>query len=76
MVLKVIDGHVPVWRQDKSRFAPKHVFKVVDMLYRCNLELVTRQGMLTGEKYRTDILNPIVVPHFKINNKKSTCVHG
>ena len=32
--------------------------------YGCKLDLVTMQEMLTGEKYDTNILNPIVVQHF------------
>ena len=30
----------------------------------CKLDLVTVQGVLTGQKYQTDILDTAVIPHF------------
>ena len=32
--------------------------------YGCKLDAVTVPGTLTGEKYRDNILRPVVIPHF------------
>jgi hypothetical protein len=41
----------------------------------CKLDLVTIQGNLTGDQYISDVLQPVVVPHFdKTRSHRSRAV--
>lgn len=69
------DGRARVWRQPNSAYAQRHIMEQVPfgggsimiwgcLSHDCKLELVTVRGNLNGERYREEILNRIVVPHF------------
>ena len=70
MLLRVTDGRVRVWRQDRSRLAPKYVQATLHV----GGGSVTK-WMQTGSgdcarkdnqgEYRTDLLNPVVVSHYR-----------
>ena len=75
MLLHVTDGRIRVWRQRNTRYAPRYVQPTFQggggsimiwgcVSYGCKLDLVTVQGTLTGQKYRDNILRPVVIPHF------------
>lgn len=86
MLLHAVDGRIRVWRQRNTRFAPRHVQPTYQggggsvmiwgcVSFRCKLDLVTIPGTLTGEKYRDNILQPVVIPHFDNHPLRSRPVY-
>ena len=74
-LLHMTDCRVRVWRQRNTAYSQRHVQETVPfgessimvwgcVSHDCKLDLVTVQGALTGQKYQTDILETVVIPHF------------
>ena len=72
-LLHVTDSWMRVWRHKHTAYTPKeHQSNCLLRwslsnglgVYLCKLDLVTKQGNLTGDQYIRDVLQPVVVPHF------------
>jgi hypothetical protein len=64
-----------VWRHRNTAFHPNHILGTTAFggggitvwgcfSLHCKLDLHILNGTLTGQKYRDDILQPLIVPHF------------
>jgi hypothetical protein len=51
----------------------EHVYD--GLSYDCKLDLVTKQGNLTGDQYIRDVLQPVFVPHFDNHPLATRPVH-
>jgi transposase len=70
-----VDGRVRVWRQRNTAFQQEHIVGTTAFggggvtvwgcfSLTCKIDLYVLDGTLTGQKYRDEILRPLVVPHF------------
>ena len=70
-----VDGHVRVWPPTNTSFQQEHIEGTTAFsgggvtVWRCfslncKLDVYVFVGTLTGQKYRDQILCPLVVPHF------------
>ena len=70
-----VDGRVCVWRQRNTAFLQEHIVGTAAFggggvtVWRCfslncKIDLYVLDGTLAGQKYRVEILRPLVVPHF------------
>ena len=73
-LLHMTDCRVRVWRQRNTAYSQRHIQETVPfsggsimvrecVSHDCKLDLVTVQGTLSGQKYQTDILETVVIPH-------------
>ena len=69
------DGRVRVRRQRGTAYAPRNIQETVPFgggsvmvwgcfSHDCKMDLITVQGILTGQSYQTDILESVLIPHF------------
>ena len=74
-MLYLVDGRIRVWRKRNTAFLQEHIVGTTAFgggcftVWRCfslncKLDLYVLDGTLTGQKYRDQILRPLVVPHF------------
>ena len=74
-LLNPVDGHVRVWRQRNTAFQQENIVGTTAFggggvtvsgcfSLTCKIDLYVLDGTLTGQKYRDEILRPLVVPHF------------
>ena len=70
-----VDGRIRVWRQRNTSFLQEHIVGTTAFgrggiivcgcfSLNCKLDLYVLDGTLTGQKYRDQILRPLVVHHF------------
>ena len=82
----VTDGRMRVWRHKNTAYTPRNIHPTVPqgggsvmvwgcISHDCKLDLVIIQGNLTGDQYISDVLQPVVVPHFdKARSHRSRAV--
>ena len=69
------DGRVRVRRQRGTAYAPRNIQETVPFgggsvmvwgcfSHDCKMDLISVQGILTGQSYQTDILESAAIPHF------------
>ena len=70
-----VDGRVRIWRRRNTAFQQEHIVGTTAFggggvtVWRCfslncKIDLYVLDGTLAGQKYRVEILRPLVVPHF------------
>ena len=85
-LLHVTDGRMRVWRHKNTAYIPRNIQPTVPydgalvmvwgcISHNCKLDLVTIQGILTGDQYIRDVLQPVVVPHFDNHPLATRPVH-
>ena len=74
-MLNPVDGGIDVWRQRNTAFRQEHIVDTTAFggggftvwgcfSLNCKVDLYVLDGTLTGQKYRDQILRPLVVPPF------------
>lgn len=74
-LLRHIDGRMRVWRQRGTAYNQNNILGTTafggggvtvwgGFSYDCKLNLYVVDGTMTGQKYRNDVINAIIVPHF------------
>jgi hypothetical protein len=74
-MLNPVDGGIDVWRQRNTAFLQEHIVDTTAFggggftvwgcfSLNCKVDLYVLDGTLTGQRYRDQILRPLVVPPF------------